>query len=250
MRGRGVRTFAATVFAATCLLLANAAPLRAQSRAPDAPVGEPTTQGTLRDPEFGVRTRQPGLQRRVEMYQWRRAGSGYARVWSEEPIASGGHDPQHANPGAFPIRTRYWISRRVTLDGRPLQEDVFKEFGVWRAFRPGFDALPGNLAATFQPEGDGLSSAENPLDPQIGDLRITWRELRLPPLAGKVALEDGVWVPAARGDSADATVGEPAVREGGAAGAARSSRGWVLAGACALVLLALVLVLRRRRRQP
>lgn len=244
MRARAARPSAATVFAAACLLLAGMAPLRAG--APVAPVGEPTALGVLRDPEFGVRTRQPGLQRRVEMYQWRKAGGGYARVWSEEPIAADGHDPQHANPGAFPIRTRYWIARRVILDGRPLQEDVLKEFGVWRGFRPGFDALPGNLAATFQPEGDGLSSAENPLDPQIGDLRIAWRELVLPPLAGKVALENGVWVPAAAVRSA-ATAGGEGAGTVAAAGAARN-RAWLFAGlgALAAMVVALLLLLRKR----
>ncbi|HEX2083474.1 MAG TPA: hypothetical protein VHF86_08350, partial [Xanthomonadaceae bacterium] len=84
-----------------------------------------------------MRTRELGLQRRVEMYQWRKADGGYVRVWSDAPIPSAAHDPQHANPGEFPIRTRYWIAPRVTLDGRPLQDDVLKEFGRWQVFRPG-----------------------------------------------------------------------------------------------------------------
>jgi uncharacterized membrane protein YecN with MAPEG domain len=80
---------------------------------------------------------------------------------------------------------------------------VIEQFGQWRQFRPNFSALPGNLAATFQPEGDGLGSAENPLDPQVGDLRIGWRELTLPALQGRVALERGTWFPIA-GDPVDA----------------------------------------------
>ncbi len=235
----------AIAFAAACALLAGIGPVWAQSRAPAAPAGEPVVEGTLRDPEFGVRTRRPGLQRRVEMYQWRRTGGGYARVWSEEPVPAAGHDPQHANPGAFPIRTRYWISRRVSLDGRPLQEDVLKEYGRWRGFRPGFTALPGNLAATFQPEGDGLSSAENPLDPQIGDLRITWHELVLPPLAGKVALENGVWVPVAAADVSGRTASATQDRRPAAA-VKPHSRAWLLGGGLALAVLVLVLMLRRR----
>ena len=225
-------------------LFACAGSLPAQAR--EAPTGEPRAAEALRDPEFGVRTRQFGLQRRVEMYQWRKDGGRYARVWSAEPIPSAGHDPGHANPGALPIRTRYWIARGVTLDGRPLQEDVLKELGRWRGFRPGFTALPGNLAATFQPEGDGLSSAENPLDPRIGDLRIAWLELTLPPLAGKVALEDGVWVPAAARDVPEKDAS--GIPDDRTAATRPASRTWLLGGALVLAALAVWLMLRRRRR--
>ena len=78
----------------------------------------------------------------------------------------------------------------VSIDGKPVAPEVIGRLGQWRGFRPNFSALPGNLAATFQPEGDGLGSAENPLDPQVGDLRIDWRELTLPPLADKVERAD------------------------------------------------------------
>lgn len=182
----------------------------AQDAATARPQGEPRSEAPLRDAEFGVSTRQFGLQRRVEMYQWRAVDGGYAKTWSERPIDSAAFAPGHENPGDFPLRTRYWIAQRITLDGRPLDEDVLKAIGRWRGFRPGFSALPGNLSATFQPEGDGLGSAENPLQPQVGDLRVTWHELALPPLAGKVALEAGVWValPATRPAAVDDT--EPA----------------------------------------
>src|SRR3546814_11788754 len=49
------------------------------------------------------------------------------------------------------------------------------------------------MSATFQPEGDGLGSAENPLAPEVGDLRITWRAFKLPPLADRLELRDGKW---------------------------------------------------------
>lgn len=149
---------------------------------------------TLKDQEFGVFTRQVGLQRRVEMYQWLRKGDGYAQDWHDAPVDSSGFAPQYANPGAFPLQTRYWIGQGITLDGKPLDENVLKVLGRWRQFRPGFTALPGNLSATFQPDGDGLSSSENPLNPQIGDLRVTWWEMALPPLTGQLTLHDGVWV--------------------------------------------------------
>lgn len=177
--------------ALACLLLALAGIATAQ----DVPaLAAPTPGSALHDKDFGVRTRQFGLQRSVRMLQWNQQGNTFAKVWSDAPIASAGYPPANRNPGEFPLKTRYWIADHASLDGKPIDDDVLKALGQWRDFRPNFSALPGNLAATFQPEGDGLGSADNPLDPQIGDLRVTWRELMLPPLAGKVALAQGAWV--------------------------------------------------------
>ncbi|KGQ18536.1 DUF1625 domain containing protein [Lysobacter dokdonensis DS-58] len=158
--------------------------------------GEPVSDEVVRDREFGVSARHFGLERRVEMFQWRAKDGGFERVWSEAPIDSSGYAAGHANP-EFPMRGRRWTAQRVTLDDKPLDRSVIEQFGQWRSFRPNFSALPGNLAATFQPEGDGLGSAENPLDPQIGDLRIGWRELTLSALKGHVSLERGTWFPIA-----------------------------------------------------
>ncbi|MEG3193122.1 TMEM43 family protein [Lysobacter sp. D1-1-M9] len=156
------------------------------------PQGEPDPGPPLRDPDFGVRTRAFGLDRQVEMYQWRVTGEGYRRVWNGARIDSSGFAPGHDNP-ALPIGGQRWWSQDATLDGRPIDQRVLRATGEWHPFRPSFSRLPLNMAATFQPEGDGLGSAENPLDPQVGDLRITWRELRLPPLPGRVELRDGAW---------------------------------------------------------
>ena len=172
------------------LLLAFAALCHAQT----GPEGVPVSDEVVRDAEFGVSARHFGLERRVAMYQWRASGPGYERVWSEAPIDSTGYAPGHENP-SFPLRGRRWIARQIMLDGKPLDRSAIEQLGQWRLFRPNFSALPGNLSATFQPEGDGLGTAENPLDPQIGDLRIGWRELVFPPLEGRVLLQDGRWVP-------------------------------------------------------
>lgn len=165
-----------------------------QSQAPQ-PEGEPLSGGETRDPDFGVTTRQFGLERRVEMYQWSTGEHGYRRVWNPALIDSSRFAPGYENPPEFPLPGERWWAPGPTLDGRPLHGSVLRQFGEWREFRPGFSRLPANLAATFQPDGDGLVSAENPLDPQIGDLRVNWRELVLPSLQGRVALRDGVWHP-------------------------------------------------------
>lgn len=236
-----------------CLLLALAGGAMAQDDASQAatPRGDAAPVVPPRDREFGVSTRKPGLARHVEMYQWRRSGAGYAKVWSEAPIDSDGFADGHANPGTFALQARYWIASRVELDGKPLDEDVLKALGTWRPFRPGFSALPGNLAATFQPEGDGLGSAENPLDPQVGDLRVTWRELVLPSLRDRVVLQDGTWVlkPTAVGVAADRGVSAQVPPEVGTPHARKPRAAWWWIGGAVLVLLAAAFLFPRRRRR-
>jgi len=163
----------------------------AQDPAPD-PAAPPQPATTVRDPDFGVVARHFGLERDVEMFQWQRRGEGYQRAWSSEALDSSGFAPGHDNP-PLPLHGHRWTASEVRIDGVPLAPDVLPALGEWRPFRPSFNALPGNLAATFQPQGDGLGTAEDPMDPQVGDLRIHWRELRLPPLGDRIVLEGGRW---------------------------------------------------------
>lgn len=167
----------------------------APSAAADGPLpeGEPRPDRRLHDDDFGVESKAFGLERRVEMYQWRRDGQGYSRVWNSAPIDSSDFDPAHRNPARLPVRNRQWWVGAVTLDGHPLPVPTVRLLGQWVPLRPGFSALPGRIARRFQPEGDGLGSSYNPLAPDIGDVRITWHEFVLPPLAGKVELRDGRW---------------------------------------------------------
>jgi hypothetical protein len=205
-----------------------------------APIGEPVTDEVVRDAEFGVSARHFGLERRVEMYQWRKLGPGYAKVWSTSPIDSRAYAKGYQNPPELALRSRRWLARRVRIDGSPLDATVLERLGEWRTFRPGFSALPGNLAATFQPEGDGLGSALNPLEPQIGDLRIHWRELTLPPLQGRIGLHEGRWVLASEAAApAPARVEAPAGRH----------YGLPIGIGALVVLLALALQRRQHRRK-
>jgi hypothetical protein len=100
---------------------------------------------------------------------------------------------------------------------------------------------------TFQPEGDGLGSAENPLDPQVGDLRIRWRELVLPPLQGRIVLRDGRWrmAPQATSSVADSLDARPSTD---AAPAPRRAP-WLFSSGVVVVLIAALAARRRRRRE-
>jgi hypothetical protein len=126
---------------------------------------------------------------------------------------------------------------------------VVAALGKWQSFRPNFSALPGNMSATFQPEGDGLGSAENPLAPRVGDLRVTWRALVLPPLADRLVLRDGKWTlraPPAVPVAADVPAGSQASQRD--EGRDRPRWPFVVAPIF-IVLLVMAVVVRRRRSQ-
>ena len=215
----------------------------AHAQAVIEPEGAPVAGGVLTDREFGVDTRQFGLDRRVEMYQWRRGEQGYEKVWNAAPIDSGGFEPGHDNPKRLPLENVRWWASAPTLDAQPLDADVLRSLGEWRVLHPNFSRLPANLAASFQPEGDGLGSAENPLEPEIGDLRITWRELVLPPLTGKVALRDGAWRRVSVPNEVDPNPAASApLRERG-----KTQRMWPFFGGALVVIVAAFVALRRRR---
>ena len=228
----------AGLLAAGCLLAATA--VAAQEPAPD-PSAPPQAEGKLRDPDFGVRSGHFGLERQVEMFQWREDGDAYDRAWNDAPVDSAAFPPGHDNP-PFPLQSQRWEASAVTVDGVALDPEVVQGLGRWREFRPAFSALPGNLAATFQPQGDGLGSAMNPLAPEVGDLRIHWRELVLPPLAERIELRDGRWR-LRPGESADGVPGLAAEATGSQDEHARWW--WWLAVVPAVLVLA---ALRRRRR--
>jgi hypothetical protein len=210
------------------------------------PDGFPDPGLPLIDPDFKVRTRQFGLDRRVEMYQWRLGDHGYERAWHGALIDSASFDETHANPPKLPIENHRWWAEQPTLDGAPLDQAVLRSLGEWRMLRPDFSRLPANLAASFQPEGEGLGSAENPLEPQIGDVRVSWRELVLPPLAGKVVQRDGVWTLANDPESADPA--GPALASASEK-PEHAQRMWPFVAGGLLVIVAIVVGVQRRKRR-
>lgn len=210
------------------------------------PEGFPDPGAPLVDPDFRVRTRQFGLDRRVEMYQWRLGDTGYERVWHGALIDSAGFDPAHANPPKLPIENRRWWAEQPMLDGAPLDQAVLRSLGEWRMLRPDFSRLPANLAASFQPEGEGLGSAENPLEPQIGDVRVSWRELVLPSLTGKVVQREGVWTLVnhpERANAAGAALAPPSEKP------EHAQRMWPFFAGGLLVIVAIVVGVQRRKKR-
>jgi hypothetical protein len=195
----------------------------------------PVPVGPVEDAEFGVSSHHLALQRRVWMWQWQATPAGVRGGWSEHLLAS--PDAAHRNPTRWPLPATEWRAGEVRVAGHPVSAAAIQALGAWHVLRPSLDAVPANISATFQPEGDGLGTADDPQHPAIGDLHVAWRDWRLPPLAGRLQLRQGVWqvVPAAVYPAAEGL----RRREG--------HGGW-LAWIAGLGLLALLAWRRLRRR--
>ena len=185
-----LRGVAARAVIAVVLALAAASPALAERLRP-APV---------RDPDFGVEAAAIALERRVEMYQWVEVEGGatprYALQWRAGLVDSTAfREPRgHANPSEFPIVGARWQSATVTLDGHPVDPAAFARSEGWRPLRPDPARLPPNMAVSFGPDGEGLTSAGDPADPQLGDVRLRWRILPAPEAPEGLVLQGGRWV--------------------------------------------------------
>lgn len=219
-------------------LLAALALLAAFGAAPDASAspGVPRPVETPRDADFGVESGELALERRVEIYRATSGGGRYERIEAASTDEAG---------EAVPLHGRVWRPE-IRLDGARLDPAVVERLGRWRVLRPSFTMLPPGMAATFQPEGDGLGTAANPQAPEPGDLRVSWRELVLPDLAGRVERREGSWRLAA--DASRAGAQAPS-----SAGSARASgervHAWLAPVLAVLAGAGIVLLWRRRRRR-
>ena len=154
--------------------------------------GKATTAETLVDPEFGVRVNAIRLEREVAMYQWKEeketrkrknlGGSEtkettyeYEQVWSERLIDSGSFKRRegHENPGKMPFESQGWQASDVRLGAYRLSP---AQVGAFGGFRPvGKEQLPPPASGRQSIDG-GYYLGKSPSAPEIGDVRVLFRE--------------------------------------------------------------------------
>jgi hypothetical protein len=171
----------------------------ASPSATSAPQGQVESALPVEDPIFAFSTRALALERHVEMLQWQRDAQGaYATQWSAAQIDSSGFDQKHANPAELPFNGERWWTRDARLDGRPVSPDLLAALDAWRPYAPDLRQLPPNLAASFAfdnggPDGQWLSTSQDPKNPAVGDVRLRWRILEHAAPPKGVVLRDGRW---------------------------------------------------------
>ena len=143
------------------------------------PSGQIVSAAPVTDPDFGVHAKALGLERSVEMLQWRKldspAPTHYERAWVAGRVNATDFDDTHRNPDDIPFNGERWWSADPKLDGQPVSADVLAALNVWAPLVPDLSQLPTNLAVSFQPDGDWLSTSQDPKHPAIGDVRVRWR---------------------------------------------------------------------------
>jgi hypothetical protein len=228
------------------------------------PKGQIESSADVSDPIFGVRAKVLGLERGVEMLQWRKvdfpAPPHYEQAWTAERIDSTGFDAAHRNPGDLPFNGQRWWTTEPVLGGRPVSADVLATLDAWTPLKPDLAQLPTNLAVSFQPDGDWLSTSQEPAHPQIGDVRVRWRTIGYVPAPGRAVLVAGRWelpapakavgtVPVA--SSRSARLSPSARSSGDTLKGLRRTAGdhliWLVAAGFALILLVLVW---KRKNKP
>lgn len=217
--------------------------------------GELAASESIRDTVFGPAARALGLRRTVEMWQWQEVRDtegerSYRPIWAERPIDSRDFagDGSHVNPD-MPFASAQWWSSTALLGGLPVAPDLLAGLDGWQPLPADESLLPENLAVVFRADDGLLISGNDPLAPEIGDLRVRWQLLPAGPVHGEAQLIDGVLHVGSGGGLVRG------LAEGGALpGLAQGARPgsdlllWV-AGAAALALVVLLLSWGRGRKR-
>jgi len=86
---------------------------------------------------------------------------------------------------------------------------VLAALDTWSPLKPDLTQLPTNLAVSFQPDGDWLSTSQDPAHPQVGDVRVHWRAIEHAPAPAGTMLVAGRWEMPARAATAAASTVVP-----------------------------------------
>jgi hypothetical protein len=165
---------------------------------------QPTTPA--RDPVFGLTGDGVlRLSRTVEMYQWKEEASShsqqsvggskttettytYQHVWSAQPIVSTQFKVRdgHQNP-PMELRSATFDGAEVKLGAYRVDPPLLNKLA---AFAP--LPVPAAPPAGYQAAGDGFYRGQDPNQPMIGDLRVTFGAIPAQTISVAAAQSDGV----------------------------------------------------------
>lgn len=170
-------------------------------------VGTPSVVEPPSDPEFGLKTDTPVLVRHVEMFQWRELHFGnevsYELAWVDRLLDASHFDQPagHANPASFPISGKKFDAGLVQVGGFRLAPELVRTLPGSSTVKPDLKSLPPNLAASFSPYQQYLTTSSQPNSPRVGDVRVSWDEIPLRQITVFARIDGDRLVPAA--DAAD-----------------------------------------------
>jgi len=161
---------------------------------------EAVTSDILTDPQFGISATAIKLERVVEMYQWeeekrtetrKKVGGGteetttytYSKDWSDEVISSSDFHTStgHQNPGSMRYEGMERVASSVKLGAFNLSSNLI---GMINEYEPvpvtdqELNRLSGSLRGQLKLFGNGLYYGNDPSNPAVGDLKITFRVVK------------------------------------------------------------------------
>lgn len=159
------------------------------------------------DADFNLRLKTPVLIRHVEMFQWREVRVGedvhYEQDWVDRPLDATrfARPAGHTNPGPFPIQGKQFDAGLAKVGGYALSPVLMHALPGGELIEPELKALPSNLAASFAPHGNYLTTSASLEHPRLGDLRVSWEALPVQQVTVFARLDGQQLVPAS--DAAD-----------------------------------------------
>jgi hypothetical protein len=152
-------------------------------------IGKAHSPQSLQDPQFAIEVEALRLRRQVEMLQWRErtesktktvVGGGtetttthhYEKIWSDRLIDSQAFKEAaaHANPPAMPLESAEWTAEPIQLGNFRLGEGLVAQLSKFEEIPP-----PESLPEGYSTQGNVIFKSANPVTPQVGDLRITFK---------------------------------------------------------------------------
>ena len=133
----------------------------------------------LRDNDFGIAVHTARLKRIVEMYQWDEdshtdddghTSYTYSKEWSER-ILDVSHSTTHVNPQTMPYDSVEGVAQEVKVGAYFLSNEQISGLATDKYLSIPTEAT--NTGYTIQ--GNYLTSATNIENPEIGDIRISWK---------------------------------------------------------------------------
>lgn len=172
--------------------------------------GLATTSETLLDPQFGVAAQALKLNRKVEMYQWQETSSShteknlggdtetvttysYDKVWSDAVLDASGYkkNHEHQNPTQKAYPSVEWVAQQISLGDFTLSRSLVERISDQEALRVDDEkSLPKALRGRVRSYAGGFYAGKDANAPEIGDLRITFSEVK-PTQVSVVAQQTG-----------------------------------------------------------
>ncbi|HLB98553.1 MAG TPA: TMEM43 family protein [Acetobacteraceae bacterium] len=165
---------------------------------------QPTTPA--RDPVFGVTgDGLLRLSRNVEMYQWKETSSSqsqqsvggskttettytYQRVWSAQPIVSTQFKVRdgHQNP-PMQVQSATFDAGQVKLGAYGVDPPLLNKLATFAPLQ-----VQSAPPASYQASGDGFYQGQNPGQPAIGDIRVTFGAIPAQTISVAAAQSNGM----------------------------------------------------------